>query len=251
MSSQNLTWDHAENAIVVCGHAVYLGGRHVRPPNNAALDQHWCLQPFQKNEGVNYIAHIQKGVFLAAEDEKSLLIFSGGQTRAPHILSEAQGYHDVANLFNFWDKHNVRTRVTTEEFARDSYDNVAFSIARFYECVGRFPNHLTIISWDFKKDRFVHHIKTIQWPLSRFSFVGIGNPVDINTAREAEAKTLQNFKQDASGYSSVQSDLGKKKEARNPYRRQHGYTLSCPTMSNVLNWRRTKQVPMDLVPWHA
>lgn len=183
-------WTTATHAIVVCGHAVYIGGPNLLPPVAAERDHYWVLQTFQQGECPHYIDHIRTGIQLAAADRNSLLIFSGGQTRHPHILSEAQGYHHVAACFDFWDNPSVQSRTTTEEFSRDSYDNVLFSIARFYECVGAFPQKLTLVSWAFKQKRFLHHIETIAWPVSRFNFVGVATPDDLQTALTSEAKTL-------------------------------------------------------------
>lgn len=242
-------WSSLKTAIVVCGHAVYHGGTG-KDPEHAARDENWLLQPFQKGEGKYYISHIETGVRLAAEDSESLLIFSGGQTRAPSILSEAQGYHDIASVFNFWDLHDVRTRVTTEEFSRDSFDNVLFGIARFTECVGSLPHHVVIVTWAFKEARFNHHVWSIHWPITKFQFVGVGVPDDLQKAEAAEARTLAHFKKDASGYSKTSDGkLGLKKASRNPYCRQHGYSMSCPGMSRVLAWRGTIRIAACDVPW--
>lgn len=140
----------------------------------------------------------------------------------------------------------MQSRATTEEFSRDSYDNVLFSIARFYECVGALPQKLTILSWAFKKKRFLHHTETIGWPASRFQFVGVSTPDDLQTALTKEAKTLIQFKTDATGHGAV---LGKKKMARNPYRRHHGYKTTCPDLANLLDWTATTPFPKDQVPW--
>jgi len=249
MTSDAPNWSSLKNAIVVCGHAVYHGGPKLRPAQLAELDKYWFLQPFQQGEGIDYISHIQRGVMMAAEDETSLLIFSGGQTRAPYILSEAQGYHDVACAFTFWGKKDVRSRTTTEEFSRDSMDNLLFSIARFYECVGALPDIVTVISWGFKEARFTHHAWSIRWPKSRFRFEGVGAPEALEKAEEAEAETLRKFSEDASGCGRGEDGLYTKKIARNPYRRQNGYAISCPCMSAILAWTDTNQVSEKDVPW--
>lgn len=244
-------WATTTHAIVVCGHAVYTGGPRLQPPVAAEQDKYWILQSFQQGEGPFFIEHIHAGVEIAATDRNSLLIFSGGQTRYPHILSEAQGYHNIATLFNYWGHESVASRTTTEEFSRDSYDNVLYSIGRFYECVGSFPKKLTIISWAFKRKRFEHHCLAVAWPLSSFSFVGISTPDDLQTALTSEARTLIDFKQDNTGYGSAGGPLGKKKMAGNPYRRQHGYHKSCPPMAAVLDWTETTPFPEDQAPWQT
>ncbi|KAI0557635.1 PEK/GCN2 protein kinase [Gracilaria domingensis] len=240
-----MDFSKATHAIVVCGHAVYLGGREISPI--AATDpSEWALQTFQVQETSQFILHIRRGVELAASDPSSLLIFSGGQTRSPHFLSEAQGYHDLALVHRFWGFEQVASRTTTEEFSRDSFDNVLFGIGRFYECTGRFPSKLSIISWPFKRARFLFHVSSINWPLSRFVFEGVGKPSDEENAVRAESKTLQIFRNDAAGQGVV---LGKKKQARNPYKRQNGYAVSCPLLTKVLEWNGVDELPPASVPW--
>ncbi|CAN8062394.1 unnamed protein product [Agarophyton chilense] len=240
-----MEFTNATHAIVVCGHAVYLGGRDVSPiaATNPSL---WALQPFQVKETSQFILHIRRGVELAAADHESLLIFSGGQTRRPHLLSEAQGYHDLALLHRFWGFKGVASRATTEEFSRDSYDNVLFGIGRFCECVGRYPTRLTIVSWTFKRDRFLFHAKSIKWPQSQLVFEGVGEPSDRDVAVRAEEKTLELFRKDAAGCGAI---LRKKKRARNPYRRQQGYSVSCPLMAKLLDWNGSDELLSSAVPW--
>lgn len=249
MQAPSVEWTSATHAIVVCGHAVYTGGVTLQPTVDAELDEYWTLQSFQQGEGKYFIDHIRSGVELAAEDNSSLLIFSGGQTRYPEILSEAQGYFQIAQLFNFFEQTQVRSRTTTEEFSRDSYDNVLFSLARFYECTGRFPEHLTIISWLFKQKRFQHHATTVSWPMHRFTFFGIGTPDDLQAALTSEARALSAFKADPAGTGKDGTSLGKKKASRNPYRRQHGYETSCTPLAPILRWTAATPFPTDQVPW--
>ena len=132
----NPNWAKLENLILVAGHAVYIADNFDDPEN----DNGWFLQPFQKGEPPFYIEHIRKSVDIADQDPKSLLVFSGGQTR-PQAgpRSEAQSYWTIADHFGWWRKTNVKLRATTEEFARDSYENLLFGICRFFEAVGQYP----------------------------------------------------------------------------------------------------------------
>jgi hypothetical protein len=41
---------------------------------------------------------------------------------------------------------DVKWRTGTEEHARDSLENVLFSICRFYELTGHFPHNITVVS---------------------------------------------------------------------------------------------------------
>ncbi len=182
---------------------------------------------------------------LAGADEKSLLIFSGGQTRSGFQLSEARSYFDVTEAHHYWGVASAKNRITTEEYARDSYENVLFSLARFYECTGRWPLHLTIISWTFKRARFVHHVAALRWPSERFTFEGVGvPPARADEAIAAEKKTLALFEADPTG-AEADGILQAKRRLRNPYLRTPGYLEP----SAALQFNGSGIVPIKLVPW--
>jgi hypothetical protein len=46
-----------------------------------------------------------------------------------------------------WDDHGqtYRDRVQTEEFARDSFENLLFSICRFRQVSQKYPERITIV----------------------------------------------------------------------------------------------------------
>lgn len=51
-------WGHCTHAIVVCGHAIFLGGRSCAE-SDAGQDKSWILQSFQSGEGVYYLRHVR------------------------------------------------------------------------------------------------------------------------------------------------------------------------------------------------
>ena len=60
-------------------------------------------------------------------------------------------------------------RVVSEEFARDSYENLLFSICRFHEVTGRYPDKITVVGFGFKTRRFVDlHRKAVRFPEDKF-----------------------------------------------------------------------------------
>jgi hypothetical protein len=68
-------------------------------------------------------------------------------------------------------------RMVDERHATDSYQNVLFSLLRFQHLIGTYPTHITIISHDFKRRRFLDlHVPAIRWPPARVSYVGIDPP---------------------------------------------------------------------------
>ena len=86
--------------------------------------------PSQKGQGLPQAihAHISAGIEEARKDPESLLIFSGGETRAVGgPQTEAQAYYHVADAMSLWPSEegsSVRARTTTEEFATDSFENL-------------------------------------------------------------------------------------------------------------------------------
>ena len=149
--------------IIVPGHAIWRG------VGTGKEDSDWVLEPYQKNQGISFLNHIKAGVQLSIHDTSSLLVFSGGQTReSAGPISEAQSYWELAST-NI-SPHNF-DRMTTEEFGRDSYENVLFSVCRFYEVAGNYPAKITVIGHEFKRERFIEvHREAIKFPRERYIF---------------------------------------------------------------------------------
>lgn len=82
----------------------------------------------------------------AAADPLSLLLFSGGQTRQDAgPRSEGASYWQVAEAAGWFGSAEVRARSATEETARDSFENVLFSLCRFYQLTGHYPHNITVV----------------------------------------------------------------------------------------------------------
>jgi hypothetical protein len=64
---------------------------------------------------------------------------SSGQTRAGSTSTEAASYLRLALASNLLEPsgHRMFPRVTTEDYALDSYQNLLFSVARFHEFTGQ------------------------------------------------------------------------------------------------------------------
>ena len=87
---------------------------------------HRFLLDYQKGKGLPQAikAHIQAGIDHAEQDPDSLLVFSGGETRAKTgPMTEGSSYFHVADAMDMW-KGTVRARTVTEEFATDSFENL-------------------------------------------------------------------------------------------------------------------------------
>lgn len=146
----------ADLVIVAC-HAIFTGDGYVGG----------C-----PGEGRFYREHAEAGVRRAAE-RNALLLFSGGATRAEAGgRTEALSYRDCACGAGWWGHADVEARAFTEDYARDSFENLLFSLFRFQQLTGRWPNHVTALGWQFKARRFHLHRQAIAWPAERFSYYG-------------------------------------------------------------------------------
>jgi hypothetical protein len=246
-------WASLNHVIIVAGHAVYVGENF----DNVAADRNWYLERFQRGEPRFYIEHIRHGVDLAARDSTSLLVFSGGQTRE-HAgpRSEAQSYWLIAEHFRWWSQPDVARRATTEEFARDSLENVLFGICRFFECVDRYPEKVTVVSWTFKQSRFEFHRDTLRYPKDRFVFAGVNNPDDLVGAEQGEQRARREFEDDPFGTEIAAAGeparLGDKRSARSPFKRVAPYTQSCRELAALLSHRtRDGRAFNGGLPWTA
>jgi hypothetical protein len=111
--------------IIVAGHSVTISG-HLEDAGEDESD--WFLLDYQKGQGLPEAikGHIQAGIDEANRDPESLLVFSGGETRAiTGPLTEGSSYFQVADAMNLWPVGGtVRARTVTEEFATDSFENL-------------------------------------------------------------------------------------------------------------------------------
>ena len=131
------------NLVMVAGHSVYT--RNCR--GKFEDESSWYLEPYQKDPGqaATFGEHIKVGVEIAAKDKEALLMFSGGETRKDvGPRSEAQSYRSVSGSEDWFDKKDdVRSRTLTEENVRDSFENLIFSVCRFQDLTGTYPQNIT------------------------------------------------------------------------------------------------------------
>jgi len=246
MISAGQRWEDLDKLILVAGHAVYVGEDY----HTSSSDRSWILQGFQKGEPPFYIEHIRFGVERAASQPKSLLIFSGGQTRLDAgAKSEAASYRHLANQFAWWRQSDMRNRTAIEEFARDSFENVLFGIARFRECTGHYPRSIEIVGWAFKRERFDLHRQTIRWPSGDecYKYHGVNNPDDLDGSLNGEAETRAAFEQDPFG---TEESAQRKRERRNPFHQIPSYSATCPEIADLLNHKTSDGRDFKgILPW--
>jgi hypothetical protein len=215
------------NLVVVTGHAIFLD-EHDAPLE----DRDWFLQEYELGEPPLLMEHVHQGVLIAHSDASSLLVFSGGQSRqAAGPRSEAEGYWRLAQRTHWWGCGDVSRRCTTENYARDSYENLLFSVCRFREWTGAYPRRIHVLSWEFKRERFDLIRSALRIPEQMLTFVGVNQPPDLPTATTGERATLAAIKQDPYGCGPT---LQAKRNERNPFHRTAPYPLSCPELRGLL-----------------
>ncbi|GMH22299.1 hypothetical protein Nepgr_024142 [Nepenthes gracilis] len=236
-----------KNLVMVAGHSVYTSSSYGKADDEGS----WFLESYQKHPGqaATFLTHIQEGVEAAAKDEDALLLFSGGETRKDAgPRSEAQSYWFVAESKGwFGEKQKVRWRALTEEHARDSFENLLFSVCRFRELTGTYPQNITVVSYDFKEERFANlHRSTIGFPESRFSYVGTPTTATaVEAAKRGEAMVKSQFQEDPHG---CLGSLYRKKLGRDPFHRSIPYPHGCPEIKGLFRYCGTAPYPGTL-PW--
>ncbi|URE30070.1 DUF218 domain [Musa troglodytarum] len=235
------------NLVMVAGHSIYTS----TTCGKVDSEDSWFLEPYQKNPGqaATFLAHIQEGVESAAKDKRSLLLFSGGETRKDAgPRSEAQSYWSVAESQGwFGQQDSVRGRALTEEHARDSFENLLFSVCRFRELTGTYPQNITVVSYDFKKERFAHlHRLAIGFPEGRFFYIGTpAAPGAQEAAEKGEAQVRAQFQEDPYG---CLSSLHRKRLKRDPFHRLIPYPNGCPELKGLFSYCGLVPYPGSL-PW--
>ncbi|KAK8681865.1 hypothetical protein V6N13_054264 [Hibiscus sabdariffa] len=236
-----------KNLVMVAGHSVYTSSTC----GKVDKEDSWFLESYQKNPGqaATFLSHIKEGIESTARDDAALLLFSGGETRKDAgPRSEAQSYWTVAESKGWFGKEeSVKWRALTEEHARDSFENLLFSVCRFRELTGTYPENITVVSYDFKEERFANlHRSAIGFPESRFFYTG--TPVS-STSKEAalkgEASVRAQFQQDP--YGCIGS-LKKKKVGRDPFHRSIPYPNGCPEIEGLFRYCGTAPYQGSL-PW--
>ncbi|EYU23827.1 hypothetical protein ABFS82_14G306700 [Erythranthe guttata] len=237
-----------KNLVMVAGHSVYTSSGC---DDKVDKEDAWYLESYQKHPGqaATFITHIQKGVEIAANDDVALLLFSGGETRKDAgPRSEAQSYWTVAESKQWFGKRDsVRGRALTEEHARDSFENLLFSLCRFRELTGTYPHNITVVGYDFKEERFVHlHRSAIRFPESSFFYSGTPSTQNSREAAlKGEAMVRSQFQEDPYGCSG---SLRHKKLGRDPFHRTVPYPNGCPEIEGLFRYCGAAPYP-GFVPW--
>lgn len=233
-------YEKVTNLIIVLGHAIFVGHEQT----HATRIEYW-KGAFQagyrgNDEARLYAGHVRSGIESLATDPKAMLLFSGGQTReevGPY--SEAQGYWYLAEACDWFGFLQCRERALTEEYARDSFENLLFSIHRFRQCTRRLPSAILVCGFAFKAERYTMHFDTLKQQAvvlgligitnSTFSYKAVNDPpyyrlhglLGGTGSLKGESDTRNDF--DACPLGNV-GKLLSKRITRDPYRRGNPYS---------------------------
>ncbi|KAJ6497821.1 hypothetical protein C8R45DRAFT_822664 [Mycena sanguinolenta] len=239
--------------IVVPGHGIWKG-TNPSPDFRTRLDD-WSFETFQTRPEPRrlevFFQHISKAAELALADERSLVVFSGGHTQRTSTTTEGESYLRLAfSAGLFHSETFMFLTASKKDFAMDSYQNLIFSVARFHEFTGRYPEKITVVGYEMKRARFVDlHRAAIRWSDTQFTYIGIDVDGDNSQARQGEREN---------GYLPYRSDLygchtylANKRLQRNHHARYPSYYSSSPELWPLLVW--CPSVPTQLfsgpLPW--
>jgi hypothetical protein len=151
-----------------------------------------------------------------------------------------------------WITKTLIPYVFVEEYAKDSYENLLFSICRFKEITHRYPSRITVVGFDFKAYRFTElHRKAIRFPQSNFTYIGL-KPLhpnfDLIEAQKGENVAVEEFMKDMYGCRDM--NLIIKREKRNPFLRTTPYDAACPELHALMKWCGINLFSeTQLLPW--
>ncbi|TET41602.1 MAG: hypothetical protein E3J60_04170 [Dehalococcoidia bacterium] len=127
--------DH-KKLLVLCCHGVYHKGGF------------YADRPIEKEV---YEDHIRLAFSTIRQKAYDVLIISGGYTKPEEEKSEARGYLDWADEIRL-DRTDLV--ILLEEYARSSVENLLFSMCRFYQYFGYFPEEVGACTLHWKKEWF-------------------------------------------------------------------------------------------------
>ncbi len=171
--------------LVVAGHAIYQRGK-------------WYGGYY--GEDRFYEEHVLDGLRIARSAGYEAVALSGGHTRDNEVgfpsrevtNSEGEGMLEFVAGRELLGARPPE--LLAESFARDSFENVFFSMLCFYRNFGAWPSRVGVVSWKFKALRFYLIACGLQLGDGRFLFYGSGDPVLQSTL---ETIAIANARYDA------------------------------------------------------
>jgi hypothetical protein len=197
------------------------------------VDGKWKWIGVYPGEEPLLLEHIQAAVLQAASRRHICLVFSGGESReAAGRRSEAEGYFEMAKEHSWFGHAEVEKRTLREPFARDSLENLIFSILLFFQTFGYWPTEIIVLGWIFKAERFHLHRQAVKWPAARFNYIGVNNPAPGNlyAALAGEQAKIEAVKRDLF---LAGPEWAAQREMRDPFQRYHRYQKVHPAFDRI------------------
>lgn len=129
--------------------------------------KNWILESFQieSDDQISFLKHLELSLLELHENiGNSALVISGGFTKKQIKKSESSSYLELAEKVGFLKSPYFKkgANILLDEYARDSYENILYSICTFYNRFNKFPQKITIIGFGFKRERFLSsHLVTL------------------------------------------------------------------------------------------
>jgi hypothetical protein len=155
--------------VVVTG----MHGVAVVPVLAAQADEKGWLGIFP-GEAELLVQHIQQSVKLAYA-LNAYWVPSGGITRIGASISEAESAFNLAEAAGWWGFSEVKARTLIEDYALDSLQNIAFSLAVIRKATGHYPRKCLCLGFSFKRERYISHAQGLGYS-GEFVYLGINDP---------------------------------------------------------------------------
>lgn len=143
-----------------------------------------------------FAGHVAEACRVYGQENYAILCVSGGRSRPndPTVvnISEAEG------LAAYIKEHQAelqaqRVELLVEPWARDSFENVFFSLLAYYEELRAWPQRVGVVSWKYKVLRF--SVAAVGLAIAdRFAFYGSGDARG-SAVMEIIQREAQNFAQ--------------------------------------------------------
>ncbi|KAI3947416.1 hypothetical protein MKW92_028956 [Papaver armeniacum] len=217
------------------------------------------IKSYQKHPGqaASFLSHIKKGLRLRGEMKVHcfcLVVVRLGKTAGPR--SEAQSYWAVAESqgwLSWFDRG-----LSQKSMLGTVFENLLFSVCRFWELTGIYPQIITVVGYDFKEERCAQlHLSVIGFPEERFFYKGYPRRIKsllilfhrLLTSQQHDllskdvTRTL--FQDDPYG---CLGPLRCKKLGRDPFHRSIPYPNGCPELEGLFRYCGASTYPGTL-PW--
>jgi hypothetical protein len=160
------------------------------------------FRPVLKNQ-------LETSLSLLANGDYDVLIFSGGYTKPQVEKSEARGMLDWAEVLHLTQG---KDRILLEEFARDSLENLLYSMCRFFQFFDEFPALVHSCTWKFNVRRYEIFAQKLALP--NFQVVPVGRRNDEERIAEELARLAE-----SDPFSQKQPGSAEKYLKRDPWKK--------------------------------